>query len=131
MDRLMTLVLDTCALLWLTLDPRNLSPKALEAIASCDKMAVCSISIWEIGVKWKAGKLDLGLDYAEYVSKLNECRKFELVSVDTILWVKSVRLDWDHRDPADRLIVSLASTLNATIITADREITSYYRLCLA
>lgn len=32
----------------------------------------------------------------------------ELVAVDTTAWLRSVSLDWDHRDPADRVIVATA-----------------------
>jgi PIN domain nuclease of toxin-antitoxin system len=46
------------------------------------------------------------------------------------MWAKSVLLPWEHRDPADRVIVALAQDLDATIITADDEIAKFYKRCL-
>jgi PIN domain nuclease of toxin-antitoxin system len=60
----MTFVLDTCALIWWSLDPEKLSPQAK---LSCEEMEqeknglVASISLWEIAIKIKNKKLDLGV----------------------------------------------------------------------
>lgn len=61
----MTIVLDTCALLWITLDPNRLSPDALRLYAEAETRIVCLISIWEIGIKWKNRRLDLGTSFDE------------------------------------------------------------------
>ncbi len=55
----MKVLLDTCALLWWTLDPEKLSQTAASA---CDMIsftggAISSISIWEIGIKAKKKNL--------------------------------------------------------------------------
>lgn len=58
------IVLDTCALIWWSLDPDKLSLRAQEA---CDLMEqekndlVPSIAFWEIAIKIKNQKLDLGV----------------------------------------------------------------------
>jgi len=124
-------VLDTCALLWLTLDPTSLSTKAHKAISNADRLILSSISIWEVGVKWKAGKIDLGTTYEDYTSRVVNCSDFEVVSVDAPLWSKSILLDWDHRDPADRVIVTLARHLKVSIITADEEMKKFFKHCIS
>ncbi|MEH1913518.1 hypothetical protein [Nostoc sp.] len=62
-DAIVKIVLDTCALIWWSLDPAKLSEQAKEA---CNYMErdknglVPSIAIWEIAIKIKKKKLDLG-----------------------------------------------------------------------
>ena len=121
------IVLDTCALLWLTLDPSKLSKPAAAACASIDALGgyVVSVSIWEIGIKIQKGKLDLGMSLAQYVELVNQVNIVQ-VSVDTSLWVESLALRWDHRDPADRLIVAFAKRKKLSLVSSDKMMKKYY-----
>jgi PIN domain nuclease of toxin-antitoxin system len=131
MERSMTVVLDTCALIWWSLDPDLLS---LPAKTLCDQMEfqknglVASISLWEIALKVKKGKLDLGVDMNTYVETLQRSEVIQIVPIDTSLWVDSVNLDWEHRDPADRVVVALAQKYQAKLITKDNVIRDFYAL---
>jgi PIN domain nuclease of toxin-antitoxin system len=131
MERSMTVVLDTCALIWWSLDPDLLS---LPAKTLCDQMEfqknglVASISLWEIALKVKKGKLDLGVDMNTYVETLQRSEVIQIVPIDTSLWVDSVNLDWEHRDPADRVVVALAQKYQAKLITKDNVIRDFYDL---
>ncbi len=123
------IILDTCALIWWSLDPDKLSVPAKEACNQMEQQRnglVSSIAIWEIAIKTKNKKLDLGVDLDEYVTCLQKSRVIRLVPVDELLWLKSVRLEWSHRDPADRIVVALAKTEQGSIITADQEIRAFY-----
>lgn len=122
----MRVILDTCALVWLTLDPTLLSAKAHKLIARSESLLVSSISIWEIGVKAKKGKIELGTDYQDYVDRVAMTDTIQIVPVDHRIWVESVTLDWKHRDPADRVIVSLAKMLGLPFITDDQTIARFY-----
>jgi PIN domain nuclease of toxin-antitoxin system len=44
-------VLDTAVLLYWTLDPKELTPAASQAIAEVDGGVTSSISVWEIALK--------------------------------------------------------------------------------
>jgi PIN domain nuclease of toxin-antitoxin system len=48
------------------------------------------------------------------------------VSVDVPTWRSVAELSWDHRDPADRIIVVTAQQRDAVLITSDRTIASFY-----
>ncbi len=121
------IVLDTCALLWWTLDPRKLSKPAAAACANIDALGgfAVSVSIWEVGVKIQKGKLDLGMSLATYVDLVNQVNLVQ-VPVDTTLWVESLALKWDHLDPADRLIVAYAKRKHLPIVTSDGEMKRFY-----
>ena len=87
---------------------------------------VPSISIWEIAIKIKNKKLDMGVDLERYVATLKKSDVVQIVPIDEDIWLKSVSLDWTHRDPADRVVVALAEITQAAIITSDRQIKSFY-----
>jgi PIN domain nuclease of toxin-antitoxin system len=123
------IVLDTCALIWWSLDPDKLSPKAKEA---CEQMEqkknglVPSIAVWEIAIKIKNRKLDLGVDIDDYVATLKRSEVVRIIPIDEEIWLDSVKLEWEHRDPADRVVVAIAKKNQAAIITADQKIASFY-----
>ena len=49
-----------------------------------------------------------------------------IIPIDEEIWLDSVRLEWEHRDPADRVVVAIAQRNQASIITADQKISSFY-----
>ena len=121
-------LLDTCALIWWTLDPGKLSKAAAD---TCDKIhetggVISSISIWEVGIKIKKGKIDIGISLEEYVSRLKQVANLEIVPVDEDIWVKSISLDWSHKDPADRAIVATAALRDIPIVSSDSIIRNFY-----
>ena len=125
----MKIVLDTCALVWWSLDPDSLSPSASEvcAVMEVEKNGlVASISLWEIALKVKKGKLDLGTDVETYIETLFLSDVVQILPIDVSLWVDSVNLDWDHRDPVDRVVVALANKYQAQLITKDTVIRDFY-----
>jgi PIN domain nuclease of toxin-antitoxin system len=126
-------LLDTCALLWWTLEPGKLSPRAREACAEIESRGcglISSITVWEIGVKVRRGQLDIGMSIDEYHRLLREMNTVEIAPVDDLTWLRNLSLEWDHRDPVDRTIVALADLRELPLVTADRAIGAFYpRTC--
>lgn len=87
---------------------------------------VPSIAIWEIAIKIKNKKLDLGVNLNEYVVSLKKSNAVRIVPINEDLWLESVKLEWHHRDPVDRVVVALARINQASIITFDKEIRAFY-----
>lgn len=102
------IVLDTAAVPYWALDPGRVSPAAARVIAEADRILASSLSIWELAIKVRRGGLVLPLSVREFAARLNEVRSVEIVSVDELLWLENVDLDWEHHDPADRIVVALA-----------------------
>jgi PIN domain nuclease of toxin-antitoxin system len=121
------IVLDTHALLWWALDPQQLSEKAVAQVAEMERRGgvASSISLWELGIKIKRGKLEIGITIEEFARRVQASAVVELVPVDTELWLRSLALDWDHRDPADRIIVATAAKLDLPILTKDATLQSF------
>ena len=126
-------LLDTCALLWWTLAPDHLSAAAAAACRSIESHGhgvLSAISIWEIGVKVKNGKLEIGVPIEQYHRRLLDMNVLEIVPVEDSMWLKNLSLDWDHKDPADRTIVALAVLRNLQLVTRDERIRNFYPRCV-
>lgn len=122
------IVLDTHALLWWALDPDKLSSSAAEVCARMERDGgfASAISIWELGVKIRNRKLDLGIPLAEFVRRLDHGGVVELVPVDTSIWMQAVSLDWAHRDPADRVIVGTAIVKGLPVLSKDAALQAFH-----
>jgi PIN domain nuclease of toxin-antitoxin system len=119
-------VLDTSAVLYWTLDPERLSSAARRAIEDADRLVISSISVWEIGLKVKRGKLTIPLSISEYADRLERLDRLEILPVDMRTWLENLALNWEHRDPADRTIVATARLLGCPLIASDRSIAEFY-----
>ena len=121
------IVLDTHALLWWALDPGQLSARAKDACEQMEREGAfaSAISVWELGVKVKNGKLDLGMPISEFVRRLQVSNVVELVAVDASIWLRTVMLEWDHRDPADRVIVATALEKGLPLLSKDQNLHAY------
>ena len=120
------IVLDTSALVFWTLNRDRLSQTAARAIADADRIALSSISIWEIGIKVKKEKLFIPISIQEFTDKLEQIDRLDIVPVDVRTWIKNLELNWDHRDPADRTIVATASLHACPLVTSDSAIRAFY-----
>jgi PIN domain nuclease of toxin-antitoxin system len=81
-----------------------------------------SISIWELGVKVRRGLLELPITVDELARRVEGGGVVELVPVDTTTWLRTLSLDWAHRDPADRVIVATAQMKRVPVLTKDRTL---------
>ena len=115
------ILLDTHALLWWALDPDRLSEAATVAVRSMEQRGgyASSISIWELGIKVRRGQLVLPISVDELARRVERGGIVELVAVDTTTWLRTLSLDWEHRDPADRVIVATALIKQVPVLTKD------------
>ncbi len=126
--RVNRVVLDTSALLIWTLSPERLPPAARRAIAKGEThgLIASAISLWEIGLKAQRGALSLGLPFNDYVQRLRRVDALTLVPVDTRVWLGVLALAWEHRDPADRVIVATAQLDGLPLVSSDAAIAQFY-----
>ena len=99
----MKLLLDTHCLIWALTDAPELGQKARRAIAGADSVWFSEGSIWELGLKWRKGKI--GLQPRRIVEQALRDRFRPLpITLDAILLSSELRQR--HGDPFDRLLVS-------------------------
>jgi len=126
------IMLDTHAWIWWVSDPSLLSAKARSAINRAieeDEVHVSAISAWEVAVLVRRGRLKLTMEVRDWIARSEALPFFQFVPVSAHIAVESVGLpDFPHDDPADRIIVATARSLNATLITKDEKIRKYSHL---
>lgn len=125
------IVLDTHTLIWWVGNDAQLSTKAKKAIkkemaAPSGQILVSSITAWEVSMLVTKERLTLTMDVDSWLSVVESIENIEFVPIDNKVAIESTRLPGEfHKDPADRLIVALARTLSAPLVTADEKIQSY------
>ena len=122
------LLLDTAVLLWWLQDPARLSRAARAQLypARQAPLLVSSVSFWEIGLKAERGHIDLGDSFDGFMTRIESMSGLSILPVDLAIWRQVLALEWDHRDPADRIIVASALHHHATLLSSDRVIRSFF-----
>lgn len=122
------IVLDTHAWLWWVSSPNKLSERARQAIDGSGRIAVSTLSCWEIAMLAERGRIELDRPPAHWVrSALRADERTVAVAPDTETAVRSATLEGFHGDPADRFIYSTAITLGASLVTRDKRIRAFDR----
>lgn len=117
------ILLDTCALLWLS-NKQPMASAALEILAEADRtrggLAVSPISAWEIGQLVAKGRLILPMEPTVWFETALEAG-IDLVQMPPSLLIAASFLPGVMlRDPADRIIAATARALGFRIMTRDR-----------
>ncbi|WP_113926073.1 type II toxin-antitoxin system VapC family toxin [Cognataquiflexum aquatile] len=121
----MDLILDTHTLLWFLNGDEKLPLRIRHLIESEENTKYLSIaSIWEIGIKMSLGKLIFPKGLEKLVSLVVE-NGFLILPITTQNIISVSNLEFIHRDPFDRIIVSQAKDNNFQILTFDQNISKY------
>jgi len=104
----------------------RLDPKALTAIeqaARASTLAVSAISVWELAMLVKRGRLRLTTAVSSWIEASLRPPGVRIVPVGAALALDSIQLpDFDHhKDPADRLIVATARR-HGTLLACDESL---------
>ncbi len=119
----MKYLLDTHAILWYLFDSENLSKTALEIINN-EFCYYSKVSLWEIAIKQTRNLLQYKNSIQDIINACKEDEFEELfVSGNSLDLIKS--LPDIHRDPFDRLLITMAQENDLTIVTKDSKIPLY------
>ena len=115
-------LLDTHVVLWANEAPERLSGEAVDALEDpTNRLLVSSVSVAEIEIKRKLGKLEMEHSCHALVAKL-DAAWLDLTAVHA-MGLRTLPLL--HADPFDRLLIAQASTEGCTLVTADQKILAY------
>jgi PIN domain nuclease of toxin-antitoxin system len=118
------IVLDTCALIFDALAPERLSAVAKAAIERGDtdgELACSDISLWEVAMLARRGRIEVGTDIARFLHLSLAARSICVLPITPEIAALSASLEL-HGDPADRLIAATTVHHGATLITSDRRL---------
>lgn len=120
------IVVDTHVIIWNALKPKKLSQKAKDTIldANQDKGIIfCDISLWEIAMLMKKGRLSVKTGYREFIKLILASNKYILQPITPEIAERSTQLPEEvNQDPADRIIAATAIVENAKLVTADKNL---------
>ena len=120
--RQVKVLLDTCTLIWATLSPKSLTPKARKIVADRNNtVLVSAASAWEIATKVRLGRLP-GAEQLErdYVDAIDDAG-YTALAIDTESALRAGRLAAVHRDPFDRMIAAQALALDIPVLSPDAQ----------
>jgi len=120
-----TMILDTCALLWLVSDSNRLSDSVRRDLDAAQFVYVSPISAWEIGILVKKDRLVLPKSPKDWFEAAVDAHDLVLAHLSVAVLTRANDLPWHHRDPADRFIIASANLLGATVVTADERFRAY------
>lgn len=118
------ILLDTNALLWLVSTPDTIAPSIRETLADqTNELIVSAASAWEVAIKTRIGRLHGGPLLSAWDETLASMNAADLAidSADTVL---AGQLNWNHKDPFDRMIIAQAARRGLTIATSDARIST-------
>ena len=117
------LLLDTCAMIWLTLPKGKLSALATRHINNpANILFLSDVSIWEICLKHSAGKLPLPEPPRRWLPEQLEFFQIQSLSLEQDAIYSSCELPRIHRDPFDRLLAAQAIEENMTLLSPDEPL---------
>ncbi|HXT35138.1 MAG TPA: type II toxin-antitoxin system VapC family toxin [Chloroflexota bacterium] len=121
----MRLLLDTHILLWCLGDDTALPSQARNLIADpANQISISSISLWEIAIKSRLGKLEGTIDdiHAAVLASGFLPLPFTLDHAAAV-----AQLPFHHRDPFDRALIAQAHREPLYLLTHDKALAAYGR----
>jgi PIN domain nuclease of toxin-antitoxin system len=120
-----SVLLDSCVILWLGPNPELLSEAAAEAINESTDVCVSPVSLYELGWKQRLGKVDLPQPAVQWYTQLVKRRRLSELPVTSKIAGRAIELPMIHRDPFDRILIATALENGLRLITPDPEIKKY------
>ncbi|MCC8483820.1 MAG: type II toxin-antitoxin system VapC family toxin [Rickettsia endosymbiont of Labidopullus appendiculatus] len=128
MINLERLTLDTHVLIWYT-EGINLSKeqvKIIEQVRQASNLYVSAISIWETTMLINKAKIAISINLDEWIDKITSIPGLNLINLSIPILIQSCTLPkYEHKDPADRMIIASARSINSHLMTFDQKIINY------
>jgi PIN domain nuclease of toxin-antitoxin system len=119
-------LVDTHTFLWALLHDRRLPAKAKRILTSdTDELVFSLVSIWEIAIKIKTGKLNTIGSSVAYIREEMNAYGMELLPIRYEHILQLEALPRNHGDPFDRLLVAQAISESLPILSGDEKLKEY------
>jgi PIN domain nuclease of toxin-antitoxin system len=118
-------LLDTHTLIWFLEGDSSLSVKARQIIEDEANIKYISIaSLWEISIKLSLGKLALMSSFDNFLNELLKT-EIQILPISFLHVLRVSQLEFFHKDPFDRLIISQGLEEKLTIVGKDPNFPLY------
>jgi PIN domain nuclease of toxin-antitoxin system len=116
------LLLDTHCLIWVLTDAPSLDTATRVVIANAESVWFSEASIWELGLKWRKGKIAVQPRRLAEQALTNGLRPLP-IEMEALL--TSCELRQTHGDPFDRLLYAQARHGNYRLLSIDRTLAGF------
>ena len=119
-------LLDTCTWIEAFSAPERLKPSIRKLLLSQRLVSLASISLLEVARKESMGELIFDMPITDWYHRALPPVRIKVIDISAEISIDATRLPaWEHKDPADRLIVATARSHRLTILTSDEKILQY------
>jgi PIN domain nuclease of toxin-antitoxin system len=119
------LLIDTQSFIWFVENDPKLPVSVRDVMEGEQNNLFISIaSLWEIVIKSSLGKLSIQKNISEMIKDVTQSG-FSILQIVPQHLVTLHSLEYIHRDPFDRIIISQAITENMQIISSDKLFSKY------
>ena len=122
----MKLLLDTHTFIWWDSDPSQLSTRVITAMQDpSNEIYLSVVSAWEMQIKIQLGKLSLTRPLEEIITGQQTVNGILILPVELEHVFVLDSLEFHHKDPFDRLLMSQSIVENATLLSKDKIFKRY------
>jgi len=114
-----SVLLDTHAWAWSLTGDTRLSAAAIAAMEQAETVFISAVSLFEIGQKARLGKWPEMRPLLPDLIALAGEQGGRLLELSPRASLLAATLDWEHRDPFDRLLGATAITKSLPLVSAD------------
>jgi PIN domain nuclease of toxin-antitoxin system len=119
------MVIDSHALLWWLEGDERLSEPARRVLdneaAAPGSLVVSAVTFWELRLKEVRGHLTPKRPVNTWPELLRKMPHLRISEVGLDHWLRVAEMDWQNRDPADRIIAATAIGLGVPVVTVDEK----------
>lgn len=122
----MRLLLDTHALLWMSLDDPKLTENAKSLLADPNNdLFLSPATYWEVAIKVSIGSYELSEPLDLFMNREIERNDLTVLPIGVSHATVVAQLPFHHRDPFDRMIIAQAKCEGLTIVGKDEIFDRY------
>ncbi len=119
--------MDTCAIVWIAAEPDKLPQTTLALVSHPEaEIFISSVSAAEIACAYERQRLELDRHWKTWFRFVTGENGWEVLDVSLRIIEEAWSLPGEfHTDPADRVIVATARSMDLIVITGDERILQY------
>ena len=114
------IVINTHALVWFIQSDAKLGSAAraeIEAACERDATLIPAMCVWKLAHMERRRAILLPAEANIWIERVLDRYGFTIAPLEPAIAIRSVRLNWAHKDPVDRIIVATAREYAVPVIT--------------
>jgi PIN domain nuclease of toxin-antitoxin system len=122
----MKLLLDTCAVLFLSMDDPRVTEATRKMIHEADSVSVSAVTVGELACLVNRNRIDLGVHWKPWFQQAVDRNGWSVLDLTQEVMEEAYSLpEGFHKDPVDRMMVATARVYRLKLLTTDRKILNY------